>query len=115
HGSLCVELGDTYSGSGGAGGDYTDTGLRAGQEKFSGSAMQHRRTAVRNRECGKDGGNGWPLAKSMCLIPHLYTASLAYGRNLLTGEPSPAGQWRIRNVICWARPNPPVGALGDKF
>lgn len=115
HGSICVELGDTYSGSGGAGGDYTDTGLRAGQEKFAGSAMQHRRTAVRSRECGKDGGNGWPLAKSMCLIPHLYTASLAYGRNLLTGEPSPAGQWRIRNVICWARPNPPVGALGDKF
>src|SRR5690606_34010035 len=58
---------------------------------------------------------GWPLAKSMCLIPHLYTASLAYGRNLLAGEPSPAGQWRIRNVICWARPNPPVGAPGDKF
>src|SRR5690606_7990459 len=76
HGSICVELGDTYSGSGGA---------------------------------------GWPLAKSMCLIPHLYTASLAYGRNLLAGEPSPAGQWRIRNVICWARPNPPVGAPGDKF
>ena len=51
----------------------------------------------------------------MCIIPHLFTGSLAYGRNLLTGEPSPAGEWRIRNVICWARPNPPVGALGDKF
>jgi hypothetical protein len=23
--------------------------------------------------------------------------------------------WRIRNVIVWARPNPSVGALGDKF
>jgi site-specific DNA-methyltransferase (adenine-specific) len=64
---------------------------------------------------GGDGGAGWPLAKSMCIIPHLFTGSLAYGRNLLTGQPSPAGEWRIRNVICWARPNPPVGALGDKF
>jgi hypothetical protein len=23
--------------------------------------------------------------------------------------------WRVRNVIRWCRPNPPVGALGDKF
>ena len=100
HGTLCYEIGDTYSGSGGAGGDYNDDGLRDGQSKFKGSASK---------------GNGWPLAKSMCIIPHLFTGSLAYGRNLLTGEPSPAGEWRIRNVICWARPNPPVGALGDKF
>ena len=48
-------------------------------------------------------------------IPTLYAWSLAYGRNLLTGEPSPAGQWRVRNLVAWVRPNPPVGALGDKF
>ena len=35
HGSLCVELGDTYSGSGGAGGDYNADGLRDGQQKFT--------------------------------------------------------------------------------
>jgi site-specific DNA-methyltransferase (adenine-specific) len=98
HGSLCVELGDTFSGSGGAGGDYTNIdGLRAGQSTFK----QQR-------------GNGWPLAKSLTGIPTLYPWSLAYGRNLLTGQESPAGQWRIRNMIVWARPNPPVGALGDK-
>jgi hypothetical protein len=28
HGTLVVELGDTYAGSGGAGGDYLDDGLR---------------------------------------------------------------------------------------
>jgi DNA modification methylase len=99
HGSLCVELGDTFSGSGGAGGDYTnDDGLRAGQATFK----QQR-------------GSGWPLPKSLTGIPTLYPWSLAYGRNLLTGTDSPAGQWRIRNMIVWARPNPPVGALGDKF
>jgi site-specific DNA-methyltransferase (adenine-specific) len=99
HGSICVELGDKFSGSGGAGGDYDDEGMRAGQGKFGSVA----------------GRDGWPLAKSLTGIPTLYTWSLAYGRNLLTGLESPAGQWRIRNVIVWARPNPSPGALGDKF
>ena len=88
HGSIAVELGDTYASSGGN--DFAPRGRRGN-------------------------GPGWPLDKSMCGIPHLYHLSLAYGRNLLTGEPSPAGQWRIRNVVAWVRPNPPVGALGDKF
>jgi hypothetical protein len=50
----------------------------------------------------------------MCLLPHSYTIGLAYGLNPLTGTPSPAGRWRIRNVITWARPNPPVGSLGKR-
>jgi DNA modification methylase len=61
------------------------------------------------------GGTGWPMDKSLCGLPTLYAWSLAYGVNLLTGEPSPAGQWRVRNLVAWVRPNPPVGALGDKF
>ena len=105
HGSLCVELGDTYSGSGGAGGDYNADGLREGQQAFSGSASKRARLGV----------GDWPMDKSLCGIPHLYHLSLAYGRNLLTGEDSPAGSWRVRNVVAWCRPNPPVGALGDKF
>jgi DNA modification methylase len=124
HGSICVELGDTYSGSGGAGGDYGSGGLREGQGKFDGSGRRNRPADVaagilaptkRPGPEGRDKIAGWPLAKSLTGIPTLYPWSLAYGRNLLTGEPSPAGQWRIRNVIVWARPNPPVGALGDKF
>jgi site-specific DNA-methyltransferase (adenine-specific) len=106
HGSICVELGDTYSGSGGHGGDYAEDGLREGQPKFGGAGR-----AARQAGCV----DAWPLAKSLAGIPHLYHLSLAYGRNILTGEPSPAGQWRVRNVVAWARPNPPVGALGDKF
>ena len=110
HGSIAVEFGDTYSGSGGAGGDYNEKGLRADQPKFSGSALSYRKEAVRNRDlCG------WPLAKSLALIPELYRVGLAYGINALTGQPSPAGRWRVRNVVRWVRPNPPVGALGDKF
>lgn len=122
HGSLCVELGDTFSGSGGAGGDYNAGGLRDGQGKFDGAAARNRggqngRASMVDKATGGHhmGGNGWPLAKSLTGIPTLYPWGLAYGRNLLTGQAHDAGQWRIRNVIVWARPNPPVGALGDKF
>lgn len=97
HGSLCVELGDTYSGSGGAGGDYTNEGgFHEGQEKFRAQR-----------------GDGWPLPKSLCMVPSTFAFALAYGRNPWTGrELEP---WRVRNLIAWCRPNPPVGALGDKF
>ena len=99
YGSLAWELGDTYSGSGGAGGDYNAAGFRAGETKFKGSAAKR--------------SSGWPLAKSLTGMPTLFAWSLAYGHNLLdptqTFEP-----WRIRNIIVWARNNPPVGQLGDK-
>jgi hypothetical protein len=98
HGSIAVELGDSYSSPGGT----TDNRTKSN----GGNDFVERR---------RGGGPGWPLAKSLCGIPTLYAWSLAYGRNLLTGEESPAGQWRIRNVVAWVRPNPPVGALGDKF
>jgi site-specific DNA-methyltransferase (adenine-specific) len=79
HGTLAVELGDTYT----------------------------------NGERIRD---GWPtLDKCLGLIPELYRVALAYGINPLTGQPSPAGRWRVRNNVTWCRPNPPVGALGDKF
>ena len=114
HGSIAIELGDTYSGSGGAGGDYAPDGMRAGQSKFDGS--NHRRGRIVDHDSGRrTPGPGWPLAKSLAMIPELYRVALAYGIHPLTGEPSPAGSWRVRNVVRWARPNPPVGALGDKF
>ncbi len=112
HGSLCVELGDTYSGSGGAGGDYNADGFRDGQAKFSGSALKRREAGIGDdyRPARTD---DWPLAKSLCLIPELYRVSLVYGFNPLTGRQTP--RWRARNVVRWCRPNPSVGALGDKF
>lgn len=103
HGSIVVELGDTYAGSNGEGSDTRGKGHRPKSARGGATGLVNHK------------GPGWPLAKSLCGIPHLYHLSLAYGRNLLTGEPSPAGQWRVRNVVAWCRPNPPVGALGDKF
>ena len=130
HGTLAVELGDTYSGSGGAGGDYAPGGWLKHAPKFDGSANRERRLHpdVDGRHRNSDpnrpelrynrsdvGGSGWPLAKSLACIPDLYKVALAYGVNPLTGQPSPAGRWRVRNDLTWLRPNPPVGALGDKW
>ena len=131
-GSIAVELGDTYSGSGGGGGDYLPGGLREGQQQFAGSAASMResnaahwrlknRTTPSNRRDRAEvphhaaGGIGWPSAKSLALVPQLYAVGLAYGLNPLTGQPSPAGRWLVRNIVVWHRPNPSVGALGDKF
>src|SRR5690606_31569988 len=95
-GSIAVEIGDTYAGSGGAGGDYTAGGLKDGQNAFVGSSSLNRKM-TKNARVQSDhhaqpirdmhgkvqgGGPGWPLAKSLCGIPTLYTWSLAYGRNL---------------------------------
>lgn len=127
HGSICVELGDTYSGSGGAGGDYAEGGLRDGQPAFRQSGWHrkgkraeqddqppnYRRADDLTAAPIVNGGAGWPEAKSLCLIPELYRFALAYGFNPLTGRTTP--RWRVRNVVRWVRPNPPVGALGDKF
>jgi hypothetical protein len=104
-GSIAIELGDTYAG-GGLGFKTGDATWRPNSEA-DGKRWNDTPTA-------KD-GPGWPRPKCLALVPQLYAASLAYGRNLLTGEPSPAGQWLVRNMIVWHRPNPAVGALGDKY
>lgn len=125
HGSMVFELGDTYAGSGGAGGDYGEDGLREGQPKFrQGSAFASR---ARGGPSGPvddsdeirpvKGSNGWPRAKSLALVPEIFRFTLAYGFNPLTGTVWWEGddRWMVRNVVDWVRPNPPVGALGDKF
>tara|TARA_R110000868_G_scaffold33017_3_gene120257 strand:- start:321 stop:1295 length:975 start_codon:yes stop_codon:yes gene_type:complete len=114
HGSICVELGDTYSGSGGGGGDYLPGGLRDDQPGFGGSTERQREGNAAHWRAKNAQRDQWPLDKSLCMIPQLFAASLSYGRNLL--EPTQQFEpWRVRNVVRWVRPNPPVGALGDKF
>ena len=115
HGSIAVELGDTYAGSGGGGGDYLENGWREGQQQFAGSQASMRESNAAHWRQKNQNTQAWPLSKSKTLIPELYRIALAYGINPLTGSESPAGKWRIRNVVTWARPNPPVGALGDKW
>jgi DNA methylase len=99
HGSIAIELGDTYAGSGGAGGDYDEDGLREGQNRFK---MDWKRSGLLNL--------------SLAGIPDAYALSLEYGWNVLrrNAPDSPAGRWRVRNLKPWIRSNPPVGSLGTK-
>lgn len=138
HGSVCVELGDTYAGGTGGfegvpdnrsphreGMDPVTRGRKPSAKpdhpRFrEGYVANDGRTTGRAEDLNQNqmansGGNGWPLAKSLSLIPESFRMALAYGINPHTGIESPAGKWRIRNVIRWVRPNPPVGALGDKW
>jgi len=48
---------------------------------------------------------GWPRPKSLALVPELFAASLAYGRNLLRPEQT-LEPWIVRNVVVWCRTNP---------
>lgn len=166
HGSLVFELGDTYSGSGGAGGDYASGGMREGQPLFragtprwDGRPEGQKRTTDwpppppgattsggRKRADRPEGGSygerpvpsrydtrykheangrtgpgrtradreGWPLDKSLCGIPQAFELSLIWGYNILRPERE-TERWRVRNLAAWCRPNPPVGALSDKF
>lgn len=105
HGSLVIELGDSMSGSGGAGGDYYNAdGQRAGQPKPPGSARLARQATDQL---------GWPRAKSAALIPEMLRMAMAYGEVPYSGRQ--VEQWIIRNVVRWCKPNPSVGDEGDKF
>ncbi|MGH9124258.1 MAG: DNA methyltransferase [Acidimicrobiales bacterium] len=107
HGSMMFELGDTMAGSGGAGGDYNPGGARHGQPRYRGTAKTGKKTLP-----GPGSSPAVPLDKSLCLIPELFRVALVYGRNPLTGRTTPS--WRARNVVRWARNNPPVGSLGRR-
>jgi DNA modification methylase len=94
-GVMFVNLGDTAAMSGGAGGDYGAGRWKEHQPVFTGAKAKEL------------------LPKSVCWLPELYGASLAYGRNLLTGEP--CVQWVTRPPITWCKPNPMVGEIIDKM
>lgn len=107
-GTIWFLLGDTAAFSGGSGGDYLPGGRRENQARYEGPAAK-----ARNVKRWARTKPGWPLAKSVCWIPELYGASLAYGRNLLTGEP--CRQWITRPPVTWCKPNPSPGDIRDKF
>lgn len=125
-GTIWINLGDTAAGSGGAGGDYDEGGQREGQNRYVGTARAIRdngnryapakrdvRPAGRVKTLGNRQAEHMPLRKSVCWIPELFGASLAYGRNLLTGEP--CRQWITRPPVVWCKPSPTPGEIIDKF
>jgi DNA modification methylase len=116
-GTIWINLGDTHAGSGGAGGDYNENGLREGQQRYDGTAARARALGAADprkpRPRSRVTKDGWPLEQSVCWLPQLLGASMAYGRNLLTGEP--CKQWVARPPVTWCKPSPMVGRLTRTF
>lgn len=126
-GTFWVNLGDTHAGSGGHDGEPGD--LRPGGirreaiPRSPGTERKARRERaysnddfdggpLRDRQVDEDLGitprrlrtrrtlPGYPLDQSVCWLPSLFGASLAYGRNLLTGvEHPPVGHETGRHVV----------------
>lgn len=109
-GVVWLNIGDSYAGSGGAGGDYNEGGLKAGQPRFEGTARQMRDPAVRNgngkstltgsrkkvRESMKSPGvpaTGVLKPKDLIGIPWMVAFALR------------ADGWYLRQEVIWHKPN----------
>lgn len=86
-GSLWVNIGDTYSGSGGAGGDYNKGGLKEGQPRYK-QAKQI--TTI--------------SPKSLIGIPERFVIAM-----------TDAGGWVRRNTVVWYKPNCMPSSAKDRF
>ncbi len=115
-GTFWVNLGDTHAGSGGSGGDYLDGGLREGQAKWMGTGRVGRTLLADGRVSHtpwRGQKPGHPRDQSVEWAPHLFGASLAYGRNLLTGAEHRC--WVTRPPVTWCKPSVSPGALERRF
>ena len=83
-GVLFVNLGDSYNGSGGAGGDYNDGGNKAGQPKFKGSKQHGLKP------------------KDLCLIPERFRMA------------AQADGWYVRSVFPWIKRNAMPNSQKDR-
>lgn len=115
-----IDLSTKHAGSGGAGGDYGPGGIREGQPRFGrvpgGLRRSRRRDAlacVPAESHTRRQVEGWPIEQSVCWVSHLFGASLAYGKNLLTGETH--RQWVTRPPVTWCKPAPTPGAVYRTF
>lgn len=83
-GVMALVLGDKYNGSGGAGGDYSETGIHSGQPKFG-----RFYDPTLRRKC-------------LCMIPARVAIALS------------EDQWVLRSEIIWAKPDPPPQNAKDR-
>lgn len=83
-GTCWVNLGDSYNGSGGAGGDYGKGGLREGQPKYNGRKV------------------GSLKPKDLVGIPWRFALA------------AQADGWWLRSDVIWAKPNPMPESVTDR-
>lgn len=102
-GTVWLNLGDSYAGSGGAGGDYAEGGLKAGQPKYK-SSMKIDRGKRNSKRWG--GGNvpvtGNYKPKDLMMIPARVALALQ------------ADGWWLRSDIIWSKPNPMPESVTDR-
>lgn len=109
-GSLWLNLGDTYFGSGGAGGDYNDGGLKEGQPKYKQgqiSKYPDKKYASRGRSKELTGsvsdGSNWLKNKQKMLMPHRVAIDLQ------------DDGWILRNDIVWHKPSHMPSSVQDRL
>ena len=99
-GTLWLNLGDSYAGSGGAGGDYDEGGLRAGQPRYEGTA---RRSFRRDKAAVVAAHNPiGPKPKDLIGIPWRVAFALQ------------ADGWWLRSDIIWSKSNPMPESVQDR-
>jgi DNA modification methylase len=86
-GTLWVNIGDSYAGSGGAGGDYSKGGLKEGQPKWK-SNLDAQAAGLKS--------------KDLIGIPWMLAFALR------------ADGWYLRQDIIWAKPNPMPESVKDR-
>ena len=99
HDGVCfLNMGDSYNGSGGAGGDYNEGGLRAGQPRYGPSYRRDRRP----REDDPHKGTAGLKPKDLCGIPWRLALALQ------------AAGWWLRSDVIWRKPNPMPESVTDR-
>lgn len=88
HGVCAVVIGDSRSGSGGAGGDYGHNGIKAGQPTWVGTGRR-----------GTAGKTGMPRRKSLCGLPWRFALGCVDG----AADPEGIG-WVLVNDVVWHKP-----------
>lgn len=107
-GTFWLNIGDSYAGSGGAGGDYNEGGLRAGQPKYPGT---NRSSGFRKQEVEyfpyqehtrRAGGQRGFKPKDLMMVPARIAIALQ------------EDGWWIRNDIIWHKTNPMPESATDR-
>lgn len=116
-GALVINIGDTYAGSGGPGGDYNEGGLREGQPRWEGTAAKGRRGTSRpDPRLGHDrieGGVTGRRGHGAGGLDHHKPKDLI-GVPFLLAQAMKADGWWWRSDIIWAKPNPMPEGPGDR-
>lgn len=94
-GILWLNIGDSYAGSGGAGGDYNEGGLKAGQPKFEGTAKLTRKSFRRDRA---------EVPRSIGAVVNLKPKDLV-GIPWMMAFALRADGWYLRSEVIWAKRN----------